>query len=34
MVGVHFDVLVGEGLFFEGDPDALHEGAEPAGVEL
>lgn len=34
MVGVYFDVLVGDGLFFEGDPDALDEGAEPAGVEL
>jgi hypothetical protein len=34
VVWVDFDVLVWEGLFFEGDPDALNEGAEPAGVEF
>lgn len=34
MVGVYFDVLVGDALFFEEQPDALDEGAEPAGVEL
>jgi hypothetical protein len=32
--GGTFDVLVGDGLFFEDDPGALDEGAEPAGVEL
>jgi hypothetical protein len=26
--------LVGDGLLLEGDPNALHEGAEPAGVEF
>lgn len=34
VVGVDFDVLVGDLLFFQHQPDALHEGAEPAGVEL
>jgi hypothetical protein len=34
VVRVDFDVLVWKGLFFEGDPDALNEGAEPAGVEF
>lgn len=33
MVGVYFDVLVLDTLFFKRDPDALHEGAEPAAVE-
>lgn len=27
LVGVDFDVLVGDALVFEGDPDALDEGA-------
>ena len=34
MVWVHFNVLVGYAFFFESDPDALDEGAEPAGVEF
>lgn len=34
VVWVYFDVLVGDFLFFEDDPGALDEGAEPAGVEL
>ena len=34
MVWVDLDVLVGNALFFEDGPDALDEGAEPAGVEL
>lgn len=33
MVGIDFDVLVLDALFFERDPEALDEGAEPAGVE-
>ena len=32
VVGVDLDVGVWEGEFFEGDPSALGEGAEPAGV--
>jgi hypothetical protein len=34
MVGVHFDVLVRDAFLFERDPDPLHEGAEPAGVQF
>ena len=34
VVGIYFDVLVGDAFFFEDEPGALHEGAEPAGVEL
>ena len=34
VVGVYFDVLVGDLLFFEDGPDALDEGAEPAAVEF
>ena len=34
VVGVDFDVLVGDFLFFENGPDALHKGAEPAGIKL
>ena len=34
MVRVHFNVLVVDVLFFESDPYALDEGAEPAGVEF
>jgi hypothetical protein len=34
VVGVDFDVLVGDVLLFESDPDALHEGAEPARIQL
>ena len=34
VVGVDFDVLVLNTFFFEGDPNALDEGAEPAGVEF
>lgn len=34
VVRVHLDVLVRDALLFEHDPDALHEGAEPARVEL
>lgn len=30
MVGVDLDVLVVELLFFESDPDALHERAKPS----
>jgi hypothetical protein len=33
-VGVDFDVLVGEELVFEGDPDALDEGAGYIYVSL
>ena len=32
VVGVDFDVGVWEGEFFECDPGALGEGAEPAGI--
>lgn len=34
VVGVYFDVLVGDVLFFECDPDALDEGAKPTRVEF
>jgi len=34
VVRVDFDVLVLDAFLFEGDPDALNEGAEPTGVEL
>lgn len=34
MVGVYFDVLVWDLLFFEDGPGALDKGAEPAGVEF
>lgn len=34
VVGVYFDILVLDLLFFEHEPDSLHEGAEPACVEL
>lgn len=33
LVGVNFLVAVGDALLLEGDPHALHEGAEPARVE-
>jgi len=34
MVRVYLDVLIGNVFLFQCDPDALDEGAEPAGVEL
>jgi len=33
-VDVDFDILVGEAFVFEGDPDAVHEGAEAGAVEF
>lgn len=34
LVGVYFDVLVGEALVFERDPDALDKGAECTTIQL
>jgi hypothetical protein len=34
VVRVYLDVLIGNAFFFQCDPDALDEGAEPAGVEF
>jgi len=34
VVGVYFDVLIRDLFLFQGDPDALDEGTEPAGVEF
>jgi hypothetical protein len=34
VVRVYLDILIGNAFFFQGDPDTLDEGAEPAGVEF
>ena len=34
MVGIDFDVLILYSFLFEGDPDALNEGTEPASIKF